>query len=119
MKHIKIFESFNNPDPKFIGKFMADQFDEFCEVVKKWGDARGFYIRWHLYVRPDSVTKENARETWGRYIKDGSLILIEDRGRLIGTILNKEGDIVSADDHYNNKVDPKKFNPGFEKITNL
>jgi hypothetical protein len=115
MRHLKLFESFNEGN-KILGTYTQDQFDEFCEDVKKWSDENGRYVLWNLYVRPDSVQKEHARATWERYIRDGVFIVIGTKGGLMGVILNKEGKLTHAYNDGNRTIDTSKFDPEFETI---
>ena len=115
MKHLKLFESFNEGD-KLIGAYTQDRFDEFCEDVKRWSDENGRYVQWNLYVRPDSVQKEHTRVIWGRYIRDGVFVVIETKGGLIGTILNKKGNSTYTYSESNRTIDTSKFDPEFKTI---
>jgi len=115
MRHLKLFESFIGGD-KILGTYTQDQFDEFCEDVKRWSDENGRYVLWSLYVRPDSVQKEHARTRWVRYIRDGVFVVIETKGGLMGAILNKEGKLTRAYNDGNSTIDTSKLDPQFETI---
>lgn len=116
MRHLKLFESFIEEN-KLLGSFKVDQFDKFCEAVKKWGDEKkGSPYGWYLYEEPNSARKEQRRAEWQENIRDGVLFVIEDRRRLIGIIVDKNGNVISARDSYNNKIDTSKFDSQFEKI---
>jgi hypothetical protein len=116
MRHLKLFESFIEEN-KLLGTYTQDQFDEFCEDVKKWGDEKKVSpYGWYLYEEPNSDRKEQRREEWKGNIRDGILFVMEERRRLIGIIVDKNGNVISARDSYNNKIDTSKFDPEFETI---